>query len=62
MKRTVGLGLVASGFVCPCHVLAGLVGWLTGASVLSPGMQDGIHAVYLPSAILAGAGLLRRHR
>jgi hypothetical protein len=60
VKRSFGLGIVASGFLCPCHVLAGLVGWLTGASLLSPAVQDGIHAVYLPAAILAGAGLLRR--
>jgi hypothetical protein len=58
--RFVGLGVVGTGIVCPCHVLVGLVGLAIGGQVLSPAAQDGIHAVYVPFAVLAGALLLRR--
>ena len=57
--RLAPLGLIATGVVCPCHVLVGLVGLLTGATVLSPAAQDGVHAVYVPLAVLSGAVLLR---
>jgi hypothetical protein len=40
--------------------LVGVVTVLTGAAVLSPAAQDGVHAVYVPVAILLGALLLRR--
>lgn len=56
--RGVGLGLLASGVVCPCHVLIGAVSLLTGGALLSPAAQDGLHAVYVPLAVLAGAVLL----
>jgi uncharacterized membrane-anchored protein len=54
--------VLATGIVCPCHALVGLVGLLTGATVLSPAAQDGLHAVYVPFAVLAGAALLRVRR
>jgi hypothetical protein len=59
-QRFVGLGMVATGAVCPCHVLVGLVGLAIGGQVLPPAAQDGIHAVYVPFAVLTGALLLRR--
>ncbi|MBV8713518.1 MAG: hypothetical protein JO020_19785 [Chloroflexi bacterium] len=59
-ERLAALGVLATGIVCPCHVLAGLAGLLTGGAVLSPAAQDGIHAVYVPAAVLVGAVLLRR--
>jgi hypothetical protein len=59
-KRLASLGLLASGLVCPCHVLAGLLALLTGASALAPAAQDGIHAVYVPLAVLGGALLWRK--
>jgi hypothetical protein len=59
-KRWAGLGLLSTGLVCPCHVLAGLVALVTGVNALSPAAQDGVHAVYVPLAVLAGAVLLRR--
>jgi hypothetical protein len=40
-------------------MLVGLVGLTTGGVVLSPAAQDGIHAVYVPLAVLVGAILLR---
>jgi hypothetical protein len=58
--RRFGLGLLTTGFVCPCHVLVGMVGLLTGGSLLNPAAQDGLHAVYVPLAVLTGAVLLRR--
>jgi hypothetical protein len=58
--RPLGLGLLSTGVVCPCHVLVGLVGLLTGGTLLTPAAQDGLHAVYVPFAVLAGALLLRR--
>jgi hypothetical protein len=59
-QRFVGLGVVGTGIVCPCHVLVGLVGLALGGQLLPPTTQDGIHAVYVPFAVLAGALLLRR--
>jgi len=41
-------------------VLVGLFGLVTGGALLSPAAQDGLHAVYVPLAVLAGALLLRR--
>jgi hypothetical protein len=58
-RGSVGLGLLSTGVVCPCHVLVGLVGLLTGGSLLTPAAQDGLHAVYVPIAVLAGAFLVR---
>lgn len=61
-QRAAALGVLSTGVVCPCHVLVGLVGLLTGGAILSPAAQDGIHAVYVPAAVLTGAMLLRRPR
>src|SRR3981081_1619605 len=61
-RRSVGLGLLTTGVVCPCHVLVGVVGLMTGGALLSPAAQDGLHAVYVPLAILAGAALLGKPR
>jgi hypothetical protein len=58
--RSIGLGLLSTGVVCPCHVLVGLVGLLTGGALLTPAAQDGLHAVYVPIAVLGGALMLRR--
>jgi hypothetical protein len=58
--RGLGLGLLSTGLICPCHVLVGAFGLLTGGSLLSPAAQDALHAVYVPFAVLAGAVLLRR--
>jgi hypothetical protein len=33
---------------------------LTGGAWLTPAAQDGVHAVYVPLAILAGAALVGR--
>jgi hypothetical protein len=41
-------------------VLAGLAGVLAGGALLSPAAQDGLHAIYVPSAVIVGALLLRR--
>jgi len=57
--RRVGLGLLATGVVCPCHALVGAFGLLTGGVLLSPAAQDGLHAVYVPLAVVAGAALLK---
>jgi hypothetical protein len=59
-RRAAALGVLSTGVVCPCHVLIGLLGLISGGAVLSPAAQDGIHAVYVPFAVLAGALLLRR--
>jgi uncharacterized protein (TIGR03382 family) len=60
-RRTVlGVGLVSTGVVCPCHVLVGGVGLVTGGMLLAPAAQDGLHAIYVPFAVLVGALLLRR--
>jgi hypothetical protein len=58
VRRVLGMGVLATGAVCPCHVLVALVALLTGSAVLAPAAQDGLHAVYVPAAVLAGAGLL----
>jgi hypothetical protein len=57
-RRLFGIGVLATGVVCPCHMLVGLAALLLGAPTLSPAAQDGVHAVYVPLAVLAGAGLL----
>ncbi|MGI9149545.1 MAG: hypothetical protein ACR2IK_23845 [Chloroflexota bacterium] len=57
--RRVGVGLVATGVVCPCHALVGALGLFTGGAWLSPAVQDGLHAVYVPLAVLVGALLLK---
>jgi len=56
--RALGLGVLSTGVVCPCHALVGLVGLAMGGQVLSPAAQDGVHAVYVPFAVLTGALLL----
>jgi hypothetical protein len=58
--RMVGLSVLSTGVVCPCHVLVGLAGLAVGGQVLSPGAQDGLHAVYVPCAVFLGALLLKR--
>jgi hypothetical protein len=59
-RRPLALGLLTTGVLCPCHVVVGLGGLLTGGSLLTPAAQDGLHAVYVPFAVLAGALLLRK--
>ncbi len=59
-RRWPGFGLLATGIVCPCHALIGLIGLLTGGALLSPAAQDGVHAVYVPAAVMLGAFLLKR--
>jgi hypothetical protein len=59
-RRWAGVGVLTTGAVCPCHVLVGVFGLATGGALLSPAAQDGLHAVYVPLAVLAGALLLRR--
>ena len=66
VRRACGAGVAATGLVCPCHWLAGAVAVAmaatTGAApTLSPEAQDGIHALYLPAALLLGAYLLTGH-
>jgi hypothetical protein len=61
-KRIAAVCVLATGIVCPCHVLVGLVGVLTGSAVLPPATQDGVHALYVPLAVMSGALLLRRGR
>jgi hypothetical protein len=61
-RRGAALGVLSTGVVCPCHVLIGLAGLVTGGAILSPAAQDGLHAVYVPFAVLTGALLLRRGR
>jgi len=58
--RPAGLGLLATGVICPCHVLVGVFSLVTGGTLLSPAAQDGLHAVYVPLAVLAGAALLKK--
>jgi hypothetical protein len=55
-----GVGILSTGVICPCHVLMGAVGLATGGMLLAPAAQDGLHAIYVPFAVLAGALLLRR--
>lgn len=59
-RRWSGLGVLATGVACPCHVLAGAAALVTGGAVLSPAAQDGLHAVYVPFAVLVGAMFLGR--
>jgi hypothetical protein len=59
-RRAVGVGILSTGVVCPCHVLVGLLGLISGGAALSPAAQDGVHAVYVPFAVLVGALLLGR--
>ena len=59
-RRLTSLSLLATGLVCPCHVLVGLASTLTGVAILSPGVQDGLHAVYVPLAVLGGALLWKK--
>jgi hypothetical protein len=59
-QRLPALGVLATGVVCPCHGLVGLIGVVAGGALLSPAAQDGIHAVYVPVAVLVGALLLKR--
>jgi hypothetical protein len=60
-QRAAALGVLATGIVCPCHALVGLAGLVAGTAIVSPEVQDGVHAVYVPFAVLAGALMLRRH-
>jgi hypothetical protein len=60
--RLLSFGVLATGLVCPCHALVGLVALLSGTALLTPAAQDALHAVYAPAAILAGAGLLKLTR
>jgi hypothetical protein len=60
VQRWSGLGVLTTGVVCPCHVLAGTAAIVTGGALLSPAAQDGLHAVYVPFAVLIGAVLLGR--
>jgi hypothetical protein len=64
LRRLGGLGVALTGFVCPCHALTGVVLGLSlaisgSAPALSPALQDGVHSVYLPAAVLTAAWLLR---
>jgi hypothetical protein len=59
-QRWAGVGVLTTGVLCPCHILAALFGLVSGGALLSPAAQDGLHAVYVPFAVLAGAVLLRR--
>jgi MYXO-CTERM domain-containing protein len=59
-QRVLGIGVLSTGVVCPCHVLVGAISLALGGQLLSPAAQDGVHAVYVPLAVLAGAVLLRR--
>lgn len=60
-QRAAALGVLATGIVCPCHALVGVAGLIAGTAIVSPDVQDGIHAVYVPIAVLVGALMLRRH-
>jgi len=60
VQRWSAFGALATGVFCPCHVLVGAVAAVTGNAVLSPAAQDGLHAVYVPLAVITGAFLLRR--
>ena len=57
-QRFIGLGAIATGVLCPCHVLVGAIGLMMGGQVVSPAAQEGVHAVYVPIAVLVGALLL----
>jgi len=43
-------------------VLVGLAALIAGGALLTPAAQDGLHAVYVPGAVLAAAALLGRKR
>ena len=58
-RRWLGVGALATGVACPCHVLVGLATLATGNALLSPAAQDGVHAAYVPVAAVLGALLLR---
>ena len=58
-RRLFGFGVLATGVVCPCHALMAVAVALVGAPALAPPVQDGVHAVYVPTAVLGGAWLLR---
>ena len=58
--RVAALGVLATGVICPCHVLVGLAALVSGGTLLSPAAQDGLHAVYVPGAVVLGAVMLRR--
>jgi hypothetical protein len=60
-RRATALGVLSTGVVCPCHALVGVAGLIAGSAILSPDVQDGIHAVYVPLAVLVGTLMLRRH-
>ncbi|MBV9601038.1 MAG: hypothetical protein JOZ87_29850 [Chloroflexi bacterium] len=60
MRTWRALGVLSTGIFCPCHVLVGIAGLIAGGAILSPEAQDGIHAVYVPFAVLVGALMLRR--
>ncbi len=62
-RRLSGLAVAATAVICPCHALGGavvaLVALVSGsAPALSPELQDGIHALYVPAAVLLAARLL----
>ena len=65
LRRLSGIGIAATGIVCPCHVLSAAVlsvgALLLGSAPdLRPEAQDGIHALYLPFAVSLGAWLISR--
>ena len=64
LRRLGAAGVALSAFVCPCHVLAGAAIAVSlvvsgTAPALSPELQDSVHSVYLPAAVLSSAWLLR---
>jgi hypothetical protein len=59
-QRAAALGLLSTGILCPCHALVGVAGLVVGSAIVSPDVQDGIHAVYVPLAVLVGALMLRQ--
>jgi hypothetical protein len=59
-RTVLGVGILSTGVICPCHVLVGAVWLLSGGMLLAPAAQDGLHAVYVPFAVLVGALVLRR--
>jgi hypothetical protein len=62
-RRLIGGCVLLTGVACPCHLLAagvvGVIGLVAGAApVLTPDAQDGVHALYLPAAMLIGVKLV----
>jgi hypothetical protein len=62
-RRLIGSCVLLTGVACPCHLLAagvfGVIGLVAGAApVLTPDVQDGVHALYLPAAMLVGVKLV----